>query len=110
MFVFPRSDVDGAWLLGWFRPAQAGSGWLRPVQTPILQLGDGAGKALLHGFLMLFLGLRASWSPSFSWWYQKGRGNKTAYLLLVFLLGSAQQLPSNSQVVLACYKRVRRLG
>lgn len=55
MFAFLRSDLDGAWLV---------SAVL--VHAPVLQLGDVAGKVVLHMFLLLFLGLKASWSLPFS--------------------------------------------
>lgn len=49
MFTFLKSDVDGA--------GQVSAGL---VHAPVLLLDHVAGRAVLRGFLMLFLGQRAT--------------------------------------------------
>lgn len=69
MLALLRSDLDEAWLVS------AGL-----AHAPVLQLGQVAGKAVSHGFPLLFLGLRASWSLCFHNVGGKAGGRETTYL------------------------------
>lgn len=72
MLALLRSDLDEAWLVS------AGLAY-----APVLQLGQVAGKAVSHGFPLLFLGLRASWSLSFSQCWRKGRRKRNNLPVLI---------------------------